>query len=125
MLYGRTGAGFVTCCCVHLQPDGTGAAATAGHLNPYCNGREIELDPGLPLALSDEAVWKDAPLVLAPGEQLTIVSDGVVEAANTEGELFGFARTREISGKSAQAIAEAARDWGQNDDITVITVRRS
>jgi len=60
-----------------------------------------------------------------PGDQLTIVSDGVLEAENSERELFGFDRTREISGELAQEIAAAARAWGQNDDITVVTVRRN
>ena len=49
---------------------------------------------------------------------------GIAEAANAKGEPFGFDRTREISGKSAQEIADAAKAWGQNDDITVVTVRR-
>jgi sigma-B regulation protein RsbU (phosphoserine phosphatase) len=62
---------------------------------------------------------------LAPGQQLTLVSDGVVEAENAQRELFGFDRTREISTKSAQEIADAAKAWGQNDDITVVTVRRN
>ena len=39
--------------------------------------------------------------------------------------LFGFDRPREISMKSAQEIAETAKAWGQNDDITVATVRRA
>jgi serine phosphatase RsbU (regulator of sigma subunit) len=60
----------------------------------------------------------------APAEVITLVSDGVLEAANTRGELFGFDRTREMSMKSSQEIAEAARAWGQNDDITVVTVQR-
>ena len=50
-----------------------------------------------------------------------------VDGINLEvqkGELFGFERTREISGRSAGEIAEAAKAWGQNDDITVVTVRR-
>ena len=44
---------------------------------------------------------------------------------NAQRDLFGFERTRDISGKSAQEIAEAAKAWGQNDDITVVTVRRN
>jgi hypothetical protein len=64
-------------------------------------------------------------LLLGAGDRFVLLSDGVVEAANAQGELFGFDRTREISGKSAQEIAEAARAWGQNDDITVVTVRRT
>ena len=57
--------------------------------------------------------------------RLTFVSDGVVEAENAHRELFGFERTRAISGKSAAEIADAAMAWGQNDDITVVTVRRN
>ena len=53
---------------------------------------------------------------------LTFLSDGVVEAMNSNRELFGFDRTRQISGQSARSIAEAARQFGQQDDITVLTL---
>lgn len=61
----------------------------------------------------------------AASVRFTFVSDGVVEAENAQRELFGFDRTLEISGKSALEIAEVAQAWGQNDDITVVTVRRN
>ncbi len=60
----------------------------------------------------------------ASGKPFVFVSDGVVEAANAEGELLGFERSRDLSTKSAYKFAEEARTWGQNDDITVVTVRR-
>ena len=60
----------------------------------------------------------------ATGDSFTFVSDGVIEAANSKGEMFGFERTCEISGQPAQQIAKAAKARGQNDDITVVTVRR-
>ena len=60
----------------------------------------------------------------APGTRFTFLSDGVIEAANPRGELFGFDRTAAISTKPAKEIAAAAKAWGQNDDITVVTVRR-
>ena len=47
-----------------------------------------------------------------------------LEAENAQRELFGFERSLEISKRSAQEIAEAARAWGQTDDITVVTIRR-
>jgi serine phosphatase RsbU (regulator of sigma subunit) len=47
-----------------------------------------------------------------------------VEAQNHQGELFGFERARSISTQPAAAIAEAARQFGQEDDITVVTVER-
>jgi serine phosphatase RsbU (regulator of sigma subunit) len=61
-------------------------------------------------------------IALALGDRLTFVSDGVVEARSKSGELFGFDRTREISREPASAIAQAAQSFGQEDDITVVTV---
>jgi serine phosphatase RsbU (regulator of sigma subunit) len=119
-LHGQTGGGFVTCCCLRLGEQVT--AASAGHPAPYADGREAAIPCGLPLGIAAEANYEEAILT---GSALTLVSDGVIEAANAAGELFGFDRTREISTKSAQTIAEAARAWGQNDDITVVTVRRT
>jgi sigma-B regulation protein RsbU (phosphoserine phosphatase) len=58
----------------------------------------------------------------APGDALTFLSDGVVEARNAAGELFGFDRAQEISKQSAAQIAEAAARFGQEDDITVLTI---
>lgn len=121
-LCGHTGGGFVTCCCARFAADGSVRMANAGHPNPYADGREVELSAGLPLGVAELAEYADVPVA---GSSFTFVSDGVVEAANPAGELFGFERTREISGKSARAIAGAAQAWGQNDDITVVTVRRA
>ena len=123
-LAGHSGGGFVTCCCVRYSLGGKVTIASAGHPAPYCIGREVEVPPGLPVGVASEMEWGETTIELRSGEQLTIVSDGVVEAANAKGELFGFERTREISGKSAREIADAAKAWGQNDDITVVTVRR-
>jgi len=55
---------------------------------------------------------------------LTFVSDGVVEATNAKGELYGFERTRAISAEPAERVAKAAQDFGQEDDITVLTIAR-
>jgi sigma-B regulation protein RsbU (phosphoserine phosphatase) len=47
-----------------------------------------------------------------------------VEARMTSGELFGFDRVHNLSNQSAFYLAEAAKSFGQEDDITVLTVRR-
>jgi hypothetical protein len=47
----------------------------------------------------------------------------VVEARSSTGELFGFVRTAAISGHSAESIATRAQEFGQDDDITVLTIR--
>jgi serine phosphatase RsbU (regulator of sigma subunit) len=70
----------------------------------------------------DHARYETITLALTPGDRLTFVSDGVVEAQSRIGELFGFDRTRRISRDPAARIAEAARAFGQSDDITVVTV---
>jgi len=124
VLAGQTNGGFVTAISLRLDREGKIVAANAGHPAPYLNGDSYNLTPALPLGIDDEAIYGETEFHLAAGEQLTILSDGVIEAANAHAELFGFERTRDISSQSANAIAEAAKAWGQNDDITVVTVRR-
>jgi serine phosphatase RsbU (regulator of sigma subunit) len=121
-LSGKLDGGFVTCCCALLHPGGNLVIANAGHIAPYIAGDSTPVDGGLPLGIISSAEYTETSCHLGD-QQATFVSDGVVEAANTHGELFGFDRTREISTGSASEIAEAARAWGQNDDITVVTVR--
>ncbi|MGC2638511.1 MAG: PP2C family protein-serine/threonine phosphatase [Acidobacteriaceae bacterium] len=115
-------SGFITCVCVRIAPDGRASAANAGHLIPYRNGEEIQVDSGLPLGITADAEYVEAALRLAPGDRLTLLSDGVVEAMGEGGELFGFERTRSMSRRPAAEIAEAARQFGQSDDITVLTL---
>jgi len=69
-----------------------------------------------------ESLPREASLQLAAGDTLTFLSDGVAEAQNAQGELFGFDRTRALSTHSADEIARAAQDFGQQDDITVLTL---
>ena len=119
----RKGEGFVTCCAALLERSGKVRIANAGHLSPYTGGVDLPVEAALPLGLVDGVTYVETQLQIAEGEGLTFLSDGVVEAANSAGELFGFERTREISEKAANEIAEAAKAWGQNDDITVVSVR--
>ncbi len=121
-LIGQMQGGFVTCICALFAENGTVTVANAGHLAPYCNGDEIKLDPGLPLGLIPNADYAETTLHLAPNDTLTFVTDGVPEARNPAGELFGFDRTQKISTQSAQQIAAAAQAHGQEDDITVLTL---
>ena len=120
-LAGHTGGGFVTACCARFDATGSVTLANAGHPSPYCEGREVAVEAGLPLGVVAGVAYEE---FVVRGERFTFVSDGVVEAENSRRELFGFERTREISTKPAQEIADAAKAWGQNDDITVVTVTR-
>jgi hypothetical protein len=116
------GSGFTTCLVLRLDPDGALIAANAGHIAPYANGKELAIDNGLPLGITAIAEYSNTTLHLAPNTILTLLTDGVVEAQNEKGELFGFDRSRELSNSPAAAIAEAARAFGQEDDITVLTL---
>jgi hypothetical protein len=51
------------------------------------------------------------------------MTDGVVEARATDGELPGFDRVKAMTTQSADSIVQAAQDFGQDDDITVMTLR--
>ncbi len=114
--------GFTTCLCADLSASGVLLIANAGQLPPYRNGQEIEIPAGLPLGVDAGSQYAESSLQLAPGDKLTFLSDGVVEARNTLGELFGFERTRQLSSRAAQQIADAAVQFGQQDDITVLTL---
>jgi phosphoserine phosphatase RsbU/P len=115
--------GFITSLVAGLAPDGVLTLANAGHLAPYRNGEEIAVEPGLPLGVTADSQYAERTVKLSPGDSLTFLSDGVVEAQNASGELFGFDRTQQISQLPADLIAEAAHSFGQRDDITVLTLR--
>jgi hypothetical protein len=148
-LRGNTDGGFVTCLCCLIAPDGRLTLSNAGHLAPYRNARgpqhrgprevllpsgverqvfvagvvnseEVHCASGLPLGLVAGAEYAETELQLGENDTLTFLSDGVVEARNAEGELFGFDRARTISAEPAQKIAEQAVAFGQEDDISVL-----
>ena len=122
-LVGRS-SGISTALAAHISENGLITIANAGHLSPYLDGREIELPGALPLGISEGGTYSPIRFELLPGSRLTFYSDGVVEAQNKAGELFGFDRVRAISTEPADAIVEKAVQFGQSDDITVVTVER-
>jgi hypothetical protein len=121
-MLGRSQGGFTTCLVLEAGADGKLKVANAGHLAPYLNGAELALEFGLPLGLDPHSTYPESEFQLPPGAKLTVLSDGVVEARSSSGELFGFERTAALSTDSAQNIARAAQHFGQEDDITVLTL---
>ena len=119
-LVGQMGSGFVTCCVARIAPNGTATIANAGHLSPYLAGAELPVIAGLPLGIDGASEYEEGQFTLEPASCLTFLSDGVVEARNASGELFGFDRTLQLCQSGAGAIAQAAIDFGQEDDITVL-----
>jgi serine phosphatase RsbU (regulator of sigma subunit) len=92
-------------------------------LSPYLNGDELPIEAGLPLGLVVDLVYPESHFEMTTGDSLTLLSDGVVEARDPQGQLFGFDRTRALSEQSAADIATAAQQFGQEDDITVLKLR--
>jgi hypothetical protein len=113
---------YATCLCARIYPDGTTSIANAGHLNPYRDGRELQLVPSLPLGVIANTEYEQITFRLNRGDRLVFLSDGVVEATNEEGELFGFERTQQVSHEPARYIAQTAQRFGQTDDITVLSL---
>ena len=121
-MLGRSYGGFTTCLVLRADPDGTITVANAGHIAPYVAGKELQLENRLPLGLAAATDYVETTFHLTPGEQLTLVTDGVVEARDKTGALFGFDRTASLSLEPAAVIAQAARTFGQEDDITALTL---
>jgi serine phosphatase RsbU (regulator of sigma subunit) len=115
---------FTTCQAAWFGPDGDVVLANAGHLPPYLNSQEVAIPGGLPLGVLSEVTYDEIRLFLHPGDRILLMSDGVVEARHKSGELFGFDRVHNLSNQTAFYIADAAKAFGQEDDITVVTVRR-
>ncbi|KAA6462990.1 serine/threonine-protein phosphatase [Acidobacteria bacterium AB60] len=122
-MIGRSQGGFTTCLVLRVDADGAVTVANAGHLPPYLNGSEIDVSPGLPLGLVAGS-YAEGTFWLREGERLTLVTDGVPEARNKAGELLGFERTAALAKESAEMVAKQAQEFGQTDDITVLTIRR-
>jgi sigma-B regulation protein RsbU (phosphoserine phosphatase) len=118
----RSQGGFTTCTVLRVEPAGAAIVASAGHLPPYLAGRELAVENGLPLGISSETDFPEVHVPLPVGAQLTLYTDGVVEARARSGELLGFDRAAVLSVQPAEVIAETAQNFGQDDDITVLTI---
>jgi serine phosphatase RsbU (regulator of sigma subunit)/ketosteroid isomerase-like protein len=131
---------FVTCFYAILEPkSGSLTYANAGHDLPYLhrNGEAVELRArGMPLGLMPGRSYEEKKTILEAGERALFYSDGLVEAHDPKGEMFGFPRLRALIAEHAQErslggflMEELERftgeGWEQEDDITLLTLRRS
>ena len=125
-LLGRTDA-QATCLALCTGPDGTATLANAGHLPPYLNGEPVAMEGALPLGMIECAEFSVTRFQLKTGDKLVLMSDGVAEATNADGHLFGCERVHDLlhSAKSAAEVANAAQSFGQEDDISVIYFTRT
>jgi hypothetical protein len=125
-LLGRANA-QATCLALRIEADGTATIANAGHMPPYLNGEALHMEGALPLGMLPEAEFSVMRFHLEENDKLVVLSDGVVEAMDADGHLFGFERVHRLLGEavSANEVASAAQSFGQEDDISVISVTRT
>jgi serine phosphatase RsbU (regulator of sigma subunit) len=132
---------FVTCFYAILDPESGGLRyANAGHDLPYLhrNGKAEELKArGMPLGLMPGMGYEEKETILDAGEVTLLYSDGLVEAHDPRGEMFGFPRLRELVAEHATEEGSlgdfllrelhtfTGEGWEQEDDITLLTLRRS
>ena len=131
---------FVTCFYAILDPkSGHLIYANAGHDLPYLhrNGDAEELRArGMPLGLMPEMSYEEKETILHSGEVALLYSDGLVEAHDPVGDMFGVPRLRALVAEHGEKrslgdlllqelYSFAGERWEQEDDITLLTLRRS
>jgi serine phosphatase RsbU (regulator of sigma subunit) len=133
---------FVTCFYAILDPEsGSLSYVKAGHDLPYLhrnNGEAEELRAtGMPLGLMAGMGYEEKQTILEAGEATLFYSDGLVEAHDPKGEMFGFPRLRALVAEHAaeesslgdflveELYSFVGEGWDQEDDITLLTLKRS
>lgn len=125
-LIGR-GDAQATCLAVRIEADGSARLVNAGHVPPYLNGEPVKMEGALPLGAVERPEFSITHFKLNQHDRLMLMSDGIVEATSVDGNLFGFERVHDLvqTAASAAEVANAAQGFGQEDDISVITVTRA
>lgn len=121
------GSSSATCMVLRFAPNGAVELANAGQLPPYLNGTEMQIEGALPLGILAGLDFPLTSFTLEPGDSLLLMSDGIAEAQNAHGELFGFERIEGMlrNPTTTSEIANAAQKFGQTDDILVLRIERS
>jgi serine phosphatase RsbU (regulator of sigma subunit) len=135
---------FITCLYATLEPQsGHLVYANAGHDLPYrrragrsSQGAEELRARRMPLGLMPGMDYEEKEIVVGEGESVLFYSDGLVEAHDPRGEMFGFPRLRELIAQHGDEQSQVdflleklysfvGEDWEQEDDITLVTLERS
>jgi serine phosphatase RsbU (regulator of sigma subunit) len=132
---------FITCFYAILEPQsGSLSYANAGHDLPYLQRRSGQAEElmarGMPLGLMPGMGYEEKETILEAGEAALFYSDGLVEAHDPKGEMFGFPRLRALIAEHGEVRALGnflmeelysfvGEGWEQEDDITLLTLKRS
>jgi serine phosphatase RsbU (regulator of sigma subunit) len=100
--------------------------ASAVHPAPFLNQRRLELPGALPLGVLPDASYNEETITLREGDHFSLYTDGLLEPRKTGGEIFSFERLDALfaTRPNAAKATAAAVDFGQDDDITVLTFTR-
>jgi anti-sigma regulatory factor (Ser/Thr protein kinase) len=130
---------FITCLYAVLDPaTGHVRYANAGHDTPYVHterGVEELRARGMPLGLMPDMEYEEKQADLGPGDHVVFYSDGLVEAHNARREMFGFPHLKElVNGHPggdevigyllSQLDSFTGAGWEQEDDVTLVTLKR-
>jgi len=131
---------FVTCLYAVLDPaTGHLRFANAGHNLPCIHTPDGLVEPratGMPLGLMPGLSYEEQEVTIAPGSAVLLYSDGVIEAHDAAGDMYGFPRIRSLVGRIAadgdlvSAVLDdletfTGPDWEQEDDITLVSIARA
>jgi hypothetical protein len=125
-LFGRLQGGFATCLALRVSTDGHCVMASAGHPAPFLNKRELKLPGALPLGMVLSSSYEETTFALNEGDHFALYTDGLLEARSATGEIFSFERLDALfsTHPDAARATDAAVTFGQDDDITVLTLTR-
>ena len=125
-LFGRLQGGFATCLALRVGADGSCVMASAGHPAPFLNKQEVNLPGALPLGVMPGASYEEMTIALREGDHFALYTDGLLEARSANGEIFSFDRLDALFATHPDAAKASATavDFGQDDDITVLTLTR-
>ena len=135
---------FVTCLLIILDPvTGHIRYANAGHNLAFLRKADDVVEmraTGVPLGLFEGWTYEDKDLDIELGDSILMYSDGLVEAHNTGGEMFGMGRLRRLLAYPqdgpplhgdhlirflmAQLAGFTGPAWEQEDDVTLVTLER-
>jgi serine phosphatase RsbU (regulator of sigma subunit)/ketosteroid isomerase-like protein len=132
---------FVTCFYGILEPqNGRLSYANAGHNLPFCRRHDGHADElkarGMPLGIMPRMDYEEKKTTLETGDNTLFYSDGLVEAHDPQREMFGFPRLRSLVAEHGEErslgdlllqklYSFVGEGWEQEDDITLLTLRRS
>jgi Stage II sporulation protein E (SpoIIE) len=90
------------------------------------HGQRFPFTRALPLGASTASTYEEMPFNLEVGDHFSLYTDGLLEARNHAGEIYSFGRLQTLfaTRPDATKATEAAVTFGQDDDITVLTLTR-